>query len=107
MEKNTKILLGIGAVIVAYLIFKPKKVSAKIQDCNNLDKTSLDLFNQAQSHYVGGIGPSIETENRYQKLRADANKKINELGLDKCYNDWYAEYQKKEMENFNIHALPQ
>lgn len=28
MEKNTKILLGVGAVIAAYLIFKPKKVSA-------------------------------------------------------------------------------
>ena len=25
MEKNTKILLGVGAVIAAYLILKPKK----------------------------------------------------------------------------------
>lgn len=26
MEKQTKILLGVGAIIAAYLIFKPKKV---------------------------------------------------------------------------------
>ena len=29
MEKNTKILLGVGAVIAAYLILKPKKANAK------------------------------------------------------------------------------
>jgi hypothetical protein len=29
MEKNTKILLGVGAVIAAYLILKPKKVMAQ------------------------------------------------------------------------------
>ena len=29
MEKNTKILLGVGAVIAAYLILKPKKVAAQ------------------------------------------------------------------------------
>jgi hypothetical protein len=29
MEKQTKILLGLGAVIAAYLILKPKKVTAE------------------------------------------------------------------------------
>ena len=29
MEKQTKILLGVGAVIAAYLILKPKKVAAE------------------------------------------------------------------------------
>jgi len=29
MEKNTKILLGVGAVIAAYLILKPKKIIAQ------------------------------------------------------------------------------
>ena len=29
MEKQTKILLGVGAVVAAYLILKPKKVSAQ------------------------------------------------------------------------------
>jgi hypothetical protein len=31
MEKNTKILLGVGAVIAAYLILKPKKVVAQTE----------------------------------------------------------------------------
>jgi hypothetical protein len=40
MEKNTKILLGLGAVIAAYLILKPKKAIAQTiisedeRDCN-------------------------------------------------------------------------
>jgi hypothetical protein len=29
MEKNTKILIGVGAVIAAYLILKPKKAAAQ------------------------------------------------------------------------------
>ena len=29
MEKNTKILLGLGAVIAAYLILKPKKAAGQ------------------------------------------------------------------------------
>ena len=32
MEKNTKILLGVGAVIAAYLILKPKKAVAQTND---------------------------------------------------------------------------
>jgi len=32
MEKQTKILLGLGAVIAAYLILKPKKVDTSTQD---------------------------------------------------------------------------
>jgi hypothetical protein len=194
MGKQTKILLGLGAVIAAYLILKPKKAAAQTNlgtssttpinnwdvlicpegytmaiftesnengvpsgtcalyettskttdsngvisetfshslvksedakpnpyfgkvikdgvlvdvDCSNLDKTALDLFAQANSGYRGGTPPSRETENYYAKLRAEADKKINDLGLRKCYKDWFAEYQKKEMENFNIFALIQ
>jgi hypothetical protein len=170
MEKQTKILLGVGAVIAAYLILKPKKAaqtnlgtssttpinnwdvlicpegytmavftesnengvpsgtcalfetignttrpikeeSAKNNpyygkvikdgvlvdvDCSNLDKTALDLFAQANSGYRGGIAPSRETEIYYAKLRADADKKINDLGLRKCFNIWVKVEQKKE-----------
>ena len=32
MEKQTKILLGVGAVIAAYLILKPKKAAAQTQN---------------------------------------------------------------------------
>jgi hypothetical protein len=41
MEKNTKILLGIGAAIVAYLILKPKKAADK-KVVNN-DLTLIEL----------------------------------------------------------------
>lgn len=34
MEKNTKILLGIGAAIAAYLILKPKKETQKVVESN-------------------------------------------------------------------------
>jgi hypothetical protein len=35
MEKNTKILLGLGAIIAAYLILKPKKAAAETTLVNN------------------------------------------------------------------------
>ena len=40
MEKQTKILLGVGAVIAAYLILKPKKAAqtAVVTDTNTSDK---------------------------------------------------------------------
>jgi hypothetical protein len=41
MKKNTKILLGLGAVIAAYLILKPKKAVAQttvVTDTTNSDK---------------------------------------------------------------------
>ena len=186
MEKNTKILLGVGAVIAAYLILKPKKVDGKTNlgttalttpinnwdeficqdgyilsvgqkgtpiydvnqkmegfdffnfgtcslydgetfikeedakpnpnfgkvikdgvlveiDCNNLDKATLDLFAQANTGYRGGIAPSRETEIYYAKLRGEADKKIKDLGLKKCFNIWLKGEQKKE----NHLALPQ
>jgi hypothetical protein len=36
MEKQTKILLGVGAVIAAYLILKPKKVAAQTDVVENV-----------------------------------------------------------------------
>jgi hypothetical protein len=48
MEKNTKILLGLGAVIAAYLILKPKKASVitKSKDIpNDFPNTSKILSN--------------------------------------------------------------
>jgi hypothetical protein len=41
MDKNTKILLGVGAVIAAYLILKPKKVIAQT-DLVSLKKSPND-----------------------------------------------------------------
>jgi hypothetical protein len=41
MEKNTKILIGVGAVIAAYLILKPKKAAAQT-DLVSLKKSPND-----------------------------------------------------------------
>ena len=46
MEKQTKILLGLGAVIAAYLILKPKKAAAETTLVNNslkVDKLAATL----------------------------------------------------------------
>ena len=42
MEKQTKILLGIGAVIAAYLILKPKMATVQT-DVPSLSKDKIDL----------------------------------------------------------------
>ena len=47
MEKNTKIFLGIGAVIIAYLLLKPKKVIS-LPNTNTLDKVLP--INKSQSN---------------------------------------------------------
>lgn len=44
MEKQTKILLGVGAVIAAYLILKPKK--AVSQNNSNVNTTPSPLVNK-------------------------------------------------------------
>jgi len=45
MEKNTKILLGLGAIIAAYLILKPKKAMAEtsVVMSNNIPNDFPDL----------------------------------------------------------------
>ena len=43
MEKQTKILLGVGAVIAAYLILKPKKAVASTSVSQELTKIAEDL----------------------------------------------------------------
>ena len=43
MEKQTKILLGVGAVIAAYLILKPKKAVASTSVSQELTKIAEEL----------------------------------------------------------------
>jgi len=42
MGKNTKILLGVGAIIAAYLILKPKKVMAQTNELNIKNEPDWD-----------------------------------------------------------------
>jgi hypothetical protein len=46
MEKNTKILLGLGAVIAAYLIFKPKV--AVVTTINTTTQTTKKVCPEGQ-----------------------------------------------------------
>jgi hypothetical protein len=54
MEKQNKILLGIGAVIAAYLILKPKKVSPSVS--NTISEITKELKNKVAP--VNGVCPS-------------------------------------------------
>jgi hypothetical protein len=63
MEKNTKILLGVGAVIAAYLILKPKKAAAQTSvvasklDGIELKKVLEELKKQQlETRYTYGCG---------------------------------------------------
>ena len=55
MEKQTKILLGVGAVIAAYLILKPKKAMAQTDNTkNNTEKTKdcvVETYNCVTKSY--------------------------------------------------------
>jgi hypothetical protein len=51
MEKNTKILLGIGAAIVAYLILKPKKAKGQTLTKEQKPKNTKDCMRTI--HYCG------------------------------------------------------
>ena len=46
MEKQTKILLGVGAIIAAYLILKPKKAAA--QTVTTYTKPKQDVLLEMQ-----------------------------------------------------------
>jgi hypothetical protein len=49
MEKNTKILLGVGAIIAAYLILKPKKAVAQTSLVSTPNTTPL-VFTERQQN---------------------------------------------------------
>ena len=48
MEKNTKILLGVGAIIAAYLILKPKKAMANTQNKNVVTENGYQFIKDSQ-----------------------------------------------------------
>jgi hypothetical protein len=48
MEKNTKILIGVGAIIAAYLILKPKKAMANTQNKNVVTENGYQFIKDSQ-----------------------------------------------------------
>ena len=114
MEKNTKILLGIGAAIAAYLILKPKKaVSQTIvsdvkspapKPCEEAKKDAqwMSLFNSVLGDVpMGGAAPNegifanayyitAPIPRNYEAI-AKSLQTIKSAGLLDCYNAWKTE----------------
>ena len=66
MEKNTKILLGLAAIVVAYLVLRPKKSVAEPLLVGNQPDGSLKMCN-------------LETDNCWLDLKAESLKQINDI----------------------------
>jgi hypothetical protein len=110
MEKNTKILLGIGAAIAAYLILKPKKAAAQTilddtpspapKPCEEAKKDAqwISLFHSVLGEVpIGGAVRSDILANAYDiaapnprnyEAIAQSLQKIKSAGLLDCYNEW-------------------
>ena len=65
MEKQTKILLGVGAVIAAYLILKPKKVAAQ----TSINNVPAIKPNEVPSPIPIGINISENLIYRYKVIK--------------------------------------
>jgi hypothetical protein len=96
MEKQTKILLGLAAVVVAYLVLRPKEEAVgnameEVLDCNKVINENRDLF-----LYAKGLKPSPAGDDRAwrEKQQKDAIEKINELGLNSCFQEYMSSQQK-------------
>jgi hypothetical protein len=65
MEKNTKILLGLGAVIAAYLILKPKKAAAQTSVvASTLDEIELKkVIEQVKNEVIDVVTPDTDKKN--------------------------------------------
>jgi hypothetical protein len=91
MEKNTKILLGVGAVIAAYLILKPKKavtsttiskdniVSNNVLNQEALYTTSINVSDLVcDKNRVGDVSKNcINEETKLEYLYMPALKLLN------------------------------
>jgi hypothetical protein len=70
MEKNTKILLGVGAIIAAYLILKPKKankidvVQGIVQDSKEIKQNDSSrmsyILEELKNQHKKGYGIDME-----------------------------------------------
>jgi hypothetical protein len=119
MEKNTKILIGVGAVIAAYLILKPKKATAQTSvvmpnnipnDFPDISKilnskkptspsnitSDLDitsLIRDIQPNDADSGSPYHSTTDSYQQytyLDKEGNRVYKNVALyDKAGNEWF------------------
>jgi hypothetical protein len=94
MEKNTKILLGLAAIVVAYLVLRPKKSVAEPLLVGNQPDGSLKMCN-------------AETDLCWLDLKAEQLKQINDIesefvkinGRASKNGDTYKFYTRTEDDN--------
>jgi hypothetical protein len=87
MEKQTKILLGVGAVIAAYLIINRQRPI--VTDCEAANSKYSELYNTASGRiYYTGIGRVEGNISSQQSSMKNALKKIDKLGLRNCYEEY-------------------
>ena len=94
MEKNTKILLGLAAVVVAYLVLRPKKSVTEPLLVGNQPDGSLKMCN-------------AETDLCWLDLKAEQLKEINDIesefvkinGRASKNGDTYKFYTRTEDDN--------
>jgi len=97
MDKQTKILLGLAAVVVAYIVLRPKNMAVEstteeVVDCNKVITENRDLFLYAKG-IRGGI-EGYDSKMIREKQQQDAIAKIKELGLNFCFEEYMSSQQK-------------
>ena len=92
---NKKLLIGIGLVVVAYLIWKKNKdkpVVNTVAPLTEQEKTSL--FEKAINSWKGGVVPPPEWEENNRKAKELANAQIKELKLETEFSSWLSNRPK-------------
>jgi hypothetical protein len=103
MKKNTKILIGVGAVIAAYLILKPKKAKGQTLTKEETPKTTKDC-----RRTIHNCGYSLS---KTEIIQIPLDAKCESYSVyppcaprDTFSDDWVSGWNKKPVENNNIIA---
>jgi hypothetical protein len=89
MEKNTKILLGLGAVIAAYIILKPKKTIVITDDVKATQSEAEKVLKTLNERGVdkGMIVPNPITKEEINAYYDMINQRRKELGIPPDFID--------------------
>ena len=112
--KNKELIIGIGVVVVVYLLWKrnTKQVVSKndsAQTPSNIltEQEKIALFEKAINSWKGGVAPPREWEENNRKEIDLAKAKIKELKLETEFSTWLSNRPKVDYGNFQIpQSLP-
>jgi hypothetical protein len=93
MEKNTKILLGVGAIIAAYLILKPKKVIAETKPNSIVEVETLKLQEE-----LARLNPIISEDERDCNMQYAMSAKQQDMPSEETRALRQANFIKRCME---------